>query len=256
MDIFVFPDPQRLGEAAASEAARILRDAVGRRGKARIVLSTGASQFAVLDALTRQSVPWAQVEMFHLDEYAGLPDTHRASFRRYLRERFIGVAHPGKAHLVDGTQENMAALATAIRSEPVDLGLIGIGENAHIAFNDPPADFATREAYILVRLDERCKAQQVREKWFDSLADVPEQAVTMTVHQILQCERIISCVPFAVKAGAVRDTLQSPVTPNIPATILKTHPHLWLYLDADAFARVEPEKILPEGAEHSLTFLC
>jgi len=247
MDIFVFPDPQQLGEAAASEAARIMRDAVARRGKARIVLSTGASQFAVLAALTRLDLPWPHVEMFHLDEYVGLPPTHRASFRKYLRERFIDVAHPGKAHLVDGTPENMAALTEAIRSEPIDLGLIGIGENAHIAFNDPPADFATREAYITVTLDDRCKAQQVREQWFNSIQEVPDRAVTMTVRQILQCERILSCVPFAVKASAVRDTLQSAVTERIPATILKTHPHFSLYLDTDSFAKVEPAKILPEG---------
>ena len=255
MDIFVFPDAEQLGAAAAREAAQTIRDAVVRRGKARIVLSTGASQFATLAALTRQDLPWPRIEMFHLDEYVGLPDTHRASFRKYLRERFIDIVHPGKAHLVDGTPQNMASLAEAIRSEPVDLGLIGIGENAHIAFNDPPADFDTQEAFIVVALDERCKAQQVREKWFNSLAEVPERAVTMTVHQIMQCERIISCVPFAVKAGAVRDTLQSPISNHIPATILKTHPRFSLYLDTDSFSKVEPDKILPERPGHSLAIL-
>lgn len=252
MDIHVFPDPEQLGQAVANEAARILQSAIERRGKARIVLSTGASQFAALAALTRLDIPWSRVEMFHLDEYVALPETHRASFRKYLRERFIGVVHPGKAHLVDGTPENMAALTKAIRSEPVDLGLIGIGENGHIAFNDPPADFATREAYIVVRLDGRCKAQQVREKWFDTPSEVPDRAVTMTPFQILQCERILSCVPSAVKADAVRDTLQNPVTAGVPATILKTHPRFTLFLDAESFAKVEPAKILPEEPGHSL----
>ncbi|MCL2810309.1 MAG: 6-phosphogluconolactonase [Clostridia bacterium] len=255
MNIFVFPDPEKLGEAAANEAALMIRSAIDRRGKARIILATGASQFTTLAALTRQDIPWALVEMFHLDEYVGLPMTHRASFRKYLIERFIHVANPGKVHLVDGTPENMAALTQAVRSEPIDLGIIGIGENAHIAFNDPPADFDTQEAFIYVYLDDRCKAQQVGEKWFDSMEEVPDRAVTMTAFQILQCERIVSSVPFAVKADAVRDTLQNPVNNRIPATILKTHPHFSLYLDAESFAKVEPDKIVSVEGKHTLTIV-
>jgi len=255
MDIFVYPNADQLGEAAASQATRIIQDAIRRRGRARILLATGASQFTTLAALTRQDIPWHLVEMFHLDEYVGLPDTHRASFRKYLRERFIDIANPGKAHLVDGTPENMAALTDAVRSEPIDLGIIGIGENAHIAFNDPPADFDSKEAFIYVHLDDRCKAQQVGEKWFDSMEEVPDRAVTMTAHQILQCERIVSSVPFAVKADAVRDTLQNPVTNQIPATILKNHPHFTLYLDTASYAKVEPDKIVCEQPNHTLTVL-
>jgi len=253
MDIFVYPDAEQLGEAAANQAANIIRDAIEHNGKARIALSTGASQFTTLAALTRQDIPWPLVEMFHLDEYVGLPDTHRASFRKYLRERFIDVVRPGKTHLVDGTAGNMAALTEAVRSGPVHLGIIGIGENAHIAFNDPPADFDTQEAFIYVYLDDRCKAQQVGEKWFDSMQEVPDRAVTMTAFQILQCERIVSSVPFAVKADAVRDTLQNPVNNHVPATILKKHPHCTLYLDGASFAKVEPDKIVCEQGNYTLT---
>lgn len=245
MNIFICKSSKQLGEAAAAEAAMCIQEAIEAHGKARIILSTGASQLTMLDALVRQSIDWARVEMFHLDEYVGLPETHKASFRKYLRERFVEVVHPGRAHLVDGTPEGIAALTEALRAGPVDLGLIGVGENAHIAFNDPPADFDTNEAYIIVALDDRCKAQQVREGWFTSLEEVPSHAVSMTVRQILKCRRIISCVPFSVKADAVRDMLCEPVTNLIPATILKEHFCLSLYVDEDSFAKVNPSAILP-----------
>ena len=174
--------------------------------------------------------------MFHLDEYVDLPQTHGASFRKYLQERFVAKVAPlAAAHFVDGTREGIAKLTDELRKEPIDIGLIGIGENGHIAFNDPPADFDTREAYIIVNLDERCKRQQMGEGWFASIDEVPKQAVSMTTYQIMQCERIVSCVPHKVKAEAVSKTIHAKeVTNLVPATLLKTHPDFILYLDENS----------------------
>ena len=172
--------------------------------------------------------------MFHLDEYVGLPQTHPASFRKYLKERFLAHVNIGHYFLVDGDPASIPALTAQLRSAPVDVGLIGIGQNGHIAFNDPPANFDTREAFILVALDEACKAQQVSEGWFANNDEVPKQAISMTVHQILQCGCIIPCVPYDVKARAVRDTLFSEKSPLVPATALKDHKDFTLYLDRDS----------------------
>ncbi|HML47268.1 MAG TPA: glucosamine-6-phosphate deaminase [Clostridia bacterium] len=247
MRIVVSPDAKRLGQCAAEQVANILRACIAEQGYARIVLSTGASQLTTLEALVQLDVDWQRVEMFHLDEYAGLPETHPASFRKYLRERFLQRVPVGKAHLVDGSAEGIAALTRDLRERPVDLGLIGIGENAHIAFNDPPADFDTREAYIFVNLDPACKRQQVGEGWFASVEDVPNQAVSMTVHQILQCKRIVSCVPFAVKASAVRDALHAPVSNLVPATVLRGHPDFALFVDADSFVLADASRLASQG---------
>ena len=201
------------------------------------VLSTGASQFDTLEALTKRTdIRWECVEMFHLDEYVGLPISHPASFRKYLQERFVDKLPALKAvHFVDGTKENIEELTRELRRAPIDLGLIGIGENTHIAFNDPPADFDTDEAYIIVNLDDRCKQQQMGEGWFATIDDVPKQAVSMTPKEIMKCERIISCVPYEVKRDAVRRVLQAKkVTNLIPATLLKNHPDWTLYVDADS----------------------
>lgn len=241
MEIRIAQDRYALGKSAAKHIAQVLRDVIAERGHARIVLSTGASQFDTLEALTKEEdIRWDCVEMFHLDEYIGLPVTHPASFRKYLQERFVDrVAPLAAVHFVDGTQENIARLTEEIRRAPIDIGLIGIGENGHIAFNDPPADFDTREAYIVVNLNDTCKKQQMGEGWFATVDDVPKQAVSMTAYQIMQCERIVSCVPYAVKADAVEKTLRTEqVTNLIPATLLKTHPDFLLYLDRDSAARV------------------
>jgi len=234
--INIAKDKVELGARAAAHAAQILRDVIEEKGEARIVLSTGASQFDTLDALTRENVRWECVEMFHLDEYVDLPITHPASFRKYLQERFVDKLPALKAvHFVDGTKENIEELTRELRRAPIDLGLIGIGENTHIAFNDPPADFDTDEAYIIVNLDEDCKRQQMGEGWFATLDDVPRQAVSMTPKEIMKCERIISCVPYEVKRDAVRRVLQAKkVTNLIPATLLKTHPDWTLYLDSES----------------------
>ena len=238
MKVTVADSPRLLGELAAREAAEIINAAIREKGSARVVLSTGASQFDTLAALVREKVDWTKVEMFHLDEYVNLPETHPASFRKYLRERFVSKVPLKRAHFVDGTREGIEALTEELRQAPIDLGLIGIGENGHIAFNDPPADFDTDEAYIIVTLDERCRRQQVGEGWFASVSEVPEQAVSMTVRQIMRCEKIISCVPYAVKADAVEKTLMNPLTNRIPATMLKEHECFSLYLDRDSAAKV------------------
>ncbi|MFK7693469.1 glucosamine-6-phosphate deaminase [Paenibacillus sp. HJGM_3] len=231
-----------LGELAANQAAEVLQSTIERQGYARIVLSTGASQFPFFEALKAKPIDWSKVEMFHLDEYVGLPESHPASFRKYLKERFLSFAPVAQAHLVDGEGDvaaHLADLTNEIRKAPIDLALIGIGENAHIAFNDPPADFETREAYIVVNLDEACKAQQVREGWFESLDTVPKQAITMTVHQILSSRTIISVVPHEVKAEAIRSTLREGVTNTVPASILKTHGDWSLYLDRNSASLIE-----------------
>lgn len=234
MEIRICSNANELGKSAAKYVAEFINECIQKQGNARIVLSTGASQFETLAALVEEPVDWSKVEMFHLDEYVALSETHKASFRKYLKEKFISKVNLKCAYLVDGTQESIADLTKEIRKSPIDIGLIGIGENAHIAFNDPPADFDTTDAYIIVNLNETCKKQQVGEGWFETVDDVPKQAVSMTVHQILQCNKIVSCVPHAVKAKAVKDTLSNDVTSLVPATILKTHKDFVLYLDADS----------------------
>ena len=241
MEIRICKNSEMLGKSAAKYVAQVLKDCIAEKGSARIVLSTGASQFDTIKALVEEKgIKWECVEMFHLDEYVDLPITHGASFRKYLQERFVDKVGTLKAvHFVDGTKDCIAKLTEEIRKEPIDIGLIGIGENAHIAFNDPPADFDTKEAYIIVNLDERCKKQQMGEGWFATIDDVPKQAVSMTTYQIMQCKTIVSCVPYAVKAEAVENTVKATETTNmIPATLLKTHPDFILYVDEDSAAGI------------------
>ncbi len=241
MEIRICKTKEDLGASAAHYVAGRLNAFIAAHGIARMVLSTGASQFDTLSALTHEAVDWTKVDMFHLDEYVGLPITHGASFRKYLQERFIDKL-PAPLHsvnFVDGTPEGIVTLTAKLRSAPIDIGLIGIGENTHIAFNDPPADFNTREAYIIVNLDEKCKRQQMGEGWFPTLDDVPKQAVSMTPWQIMQCGEIVSCVPYAVKANAVEKTLKTnETTPDVPATLLKEHKNFILYADADSAKKV------------------
>ena len=236
MEIRICKDPVELGKSAAKETAEILRQCIAEKGEARIALSTGASQFDTIKELVKQDVDWSKVEMFHLDEYMDLPITHKASFRKYLKERFTDFVPDLKAaHFVDGTVEGIAKLTEEITKSPIDIGLIGIGENAHIAFNDPPADFDTQESYIVVELDEACRKQQMGEGWFPTFDDVPKRAVSMTVSQIMRCERIISCVPYAVKESAVEKTIHTQeTTPLVPATKLKEHKNWILYVDMDS----------------------
>ena len=189
MEIKVFDTSKELGKAAAVFSAQGLNRAIAEKGKARLLMSTGASQFDTIEALRDADVEWDKVEMFHLDEYIGLPETHPASFRKYLKERFLSYVDIRKAHLVNpdnGVEPALELLTREVRAGEIDLGLIGIGENAHIAFNDPPADFETKEAFLVVNLDEACKKQQMREGWFATIEDVPKQAISMSVYQIIQ----------------------------------------------------------------------
>ena len=237
MKLIISKTADDLGRRAAADTAKHIRDAIEKNGCARIVLSTGASQFETLKYLVKEDVDWRRVEMFHLDEYVDLPETHPASFRKYLKERFIEPTDVGKAHFVDGTQANIAVLTEEIRKAPIDGGLIGNGRNAHIAFNDPPADFETRASYKVVNLDTACRNQQVAEGWFAEIEDVPRQAVSMSVWQIMQCKCIISAVPHAEKAWAVAQTLLNELTPQVPATMLKIHDDFQLYVDAQSYAQ-------------------
>lgn len=226
-----------MGCQAAKQIAKKLNEAIEKRGEARLLLSTGASQFETIKALTQEKTDWHKVTMFHLDEYVALPESHKASFRKYLKERFVNLVPLKEAVFVDGegdVEANIASLTKRIKEQPIDVGVIGIGENGHVAFNDPPADFQTEESYLVVNLDRRCKQQQVGEGWFSTEDDVPKQAISMSVRQIMACRSIISVVPHEVKAEAVANTLSKEVTNLVPATILKTHQDWNLYLDADS----------------------
>lgn len=239
--IQVSSTPKELGANAAAAIASLLNEAVNRQGSARLILSTGASQFETLDALVGLDVPWNQVEMFHLDEYVDLPESHIASFRKYLKERFVSKVPLKAAYFVNGEGDvagNIAELSRELAKQPVDVGVIGIGENGHIAFNDPPADFETDAAYKVVNLDERCKKQQVGEGWFADVDSVPKQAITMCVKQIMSCRHIVTAVPHSVKAEAILRTITEPVSPTVPATILKTHPDWRLFVDNASAARL------------------
>lgn len=237
MNIHISKTPEALGIAAARMVAMKLNEAITDRGEARLILSTGSSQFETLNALLKENIEWQKIDIFHLDEYIGLPVTHKASFRKYLKERFIDHIDCRKFFGVDtegDLSELISFLTAEISSRQVDVGLIGIGENAHIAFNDPPADFDTKEAYIVVKLDERCKLQQAGEGWFKTSRDVPDTAISMTVDRIMQCRSIVSAVPHLIKAEAVGLTLKNKVTNRIPATILKRHPDFNLFLDQNS----------------------
>lgn len=244
MKLRIFDDKTSLGEAAAAQAGDALRRAIAARGKARIIAATGASQFEFLDALTRTpDVDWSRVEMFHLDEYVGLPLTHPASFRKYLLERLINPTGITNYHLLDGEADPLEVCrraGEAISAAPVDVAFVGIGENGHLAFNDPPADFETEEPYIVVTLDEACRRQQVGEGWFASLADVPTQAISMSVRQILKAREIICIVPDERKAAAVKAAIEGEVNPLTPASILQTHENTTIYLDRASAGQLTP----------------
>ena len=247
MIIKVFDDKIQLGNAAARQAADAIELAISRSGRARIIAATGMSQFEFLNALTKTpGVDWTKVEMFHLDEYVGLPATHPASFRKYLLERLIEPAGITRYHLLDG-EANPVEVCKRIGEEisvaPVDVAFIGIGENGHLAFNDPPADFETDEPYIVVDLDEACRRQQVGEGWFSGLDDVPRRAISMTVKQILKAREIICVAPDARKAGAVKNCFENEISPQFPASILRTHGDTTVYLDAESSSLLNPELI-------------
>jgi len=241
----IYDDKPSLARAAASEAATAILDAIRARGSARIIAATGASQFEFLDLLSGAAgIDWSRVEMFHLDEYIGLPISHPASFRKYLLERLIRKAGITKYHLLDG-EGDVEGVTRHVGSElaaaPVDVAFVGIGENGHLAFNDPPADFETDAPYLVVELDEACRRQQVGEGWFKDLASVPRQAITMSMRQILKSKKILCIVPDARKANAVRSCFEGEIGPMAPASLLRTHANTIVYLDRESSALLSPE---------------
>ncbi len=235
MKIIVKNDPVDLGLEAGRQAAQMIRAAVKNNGFANIILATGTSQFETLKQLTQEDVDWKQVTMFHLDEYIGLPESSPAGFRKYLKERFIQKTGGLKqVHLINGEKnpaEECLRLNGIIRNIRIDVALLGIGENAHLGFNDPPADFKTEEPFIVVNLDEKCREQQLGEGWFQRIDDVPRQAITMSVKQIMKSAQIICSVPDSRKAQAVKDCFEKPVSNLFPASILQEHPHCLCFLD-------------------------
>jgi glucosamine-6-phosphate deaminase len=247
MTIRLFADKNSLGHEAAAQAASLIRRAIAEHGEARILAATGQSQFEFLAALIDSpGIAWPMVEMFHLDEYVGLPADHPASFRRYLLERLIRPTGMEHIHLLDGESDPEGTcdrVGRLLAASPVDVAFVGIGENGHIAFNDPPADFETDRPYLIVRLDEACRQQQVGEGWFPRLTDVPERAISISVRQLLKARVIVAVVPDARKAPAVQMCLEGPVSPQAPASILRTHPDATLYLDTESAALLSPETI-------------
>jgi glucosamine-6-phosphate deaminase len=247
--ISVFPSKDALAQAAANDGAAAIREAISERGEARIIAATGASQFDFLEVLTKiEGIDWDRVEMFHLDEYVGMSEEAPASFCRYLRERLIDKVGLKKYHLLDGTQSPAVVIertSVEIRRAPIDVAFVGVGENGHLAFNDPPANFDTQEAYIVVDLDEACRRQQLGEGWFPTLADVPQQAISMTIHQMMEAKRILCIAPDARKANAVRACFDGEVSPMAPASILQRHARATIYLDT------ESASLLPQAAIES-----
>lgn len=246
MKLVVCETKEILGYESARLAEKYINAAIKEYGSARILLSTGSSQFPFFNEIAKRDIDWSKVEMFHLDEYVGISKDHPASFNNYLTNRFVNVVKPGKYHLIDGTrdpEETIAEITALLDERQVDLGMIGIGENAHIAFNDPPADFEDKNAYKVVTLAERCLEQQIGEGWFKDKDECFKQAITMTCTRIMNCKAIVSVVPYAVKAEAVYNTLANELTNEIPATILKQHADCTLYVDKDSASLLTPELI-------------
>jgi len=237
MEIIISENRLSNGEKAAIHGAQLIQKAIRENGEANIILATGSSQFEMLKVLVMQDIDWSRVRVFHLDEYIGIPETHPASFRRYLKERFADIVLPKEFVYVNGSAEpykECHRLGEIIKKQPVDVAFIGIGENGHIAFNDPPADFGTDNAYLVVKLDDACRRQQMGEGWFANFNDVPEKAISMSIKQIMKSKSIICCVPELRKAEAVKNTIEAPISPDIPASVLRQHASVWLYLDKEA----------------------
>jgi glucosamine-6-phosphate deaminase len=245
MLVKVFNNRDSLGQAAAEQAAAAIRRAIAAKGQARIVAATAASQAEFLDALTRApDINWTKVEAFHLDEYIGLPITHPGSFRKMLLEQLVRKTGIANYHLLDGDAPDPAEVVRRVGRElasaPIDIAFLGIGENSHIAFNDPPADFETEDPYIIVGLDEACRQQQVGEAWFADISQVPQRAISMSARQILKAREVLAVVPGPRKAEAVKASLEGPISPMTPASILRTHANATLYLDKASATLLSP----------------
>jgi glucosamine-6-phosphate deaminase len=245
MDVRIMPDKASMGKAAAVAGAQHIRRAIAEGDAANIIVATGASQFEMLAALIAEpNIDWNRVTGFHLDEYVGLPISHPASFRGYLWQRFVSkLPLPPRAfHFLDGERDPKAEcqrVAEIIRRHPIDVAFVGIGENGHLAFNDPPANFDTEEPYLVVQLDDACRRQQLGEGWFPTFDDVPKQAISMSVRQIMKSRAIICTVPDERKAEAVHNSVEGEVSQNVPASILQQHASCTLYLDRPAASRLQ-----------------
>jgi len=237
MKVKIFRTKQQMCKAAAEKAAEILISTIKKKGETVFVVATGASQFEFLENLTKISyIDWSKTTMFHLDEYVGIPETHPASFRKYLKERLINKVHPGNVYLIKGDAKSpeleCERLGKIIKQKEIDVAFVGIGENGHLAFNDPPADFDTEKAYIIVELDDACRRQQLSEGWFKSFDDVPKKAISMSVKQIMKSKHIICTVPDKRKAEAVKNCFKGDdISPECPASILKKHDNCFVFLD-------------------------
>lgn len=244
MVVRVFEERNSLGQAAATQAARAIRHAIAKRGRARVVAASAASQFEFLEALTAApGIDWRKVELFHLDEYIGLPMSHPASFCKFLEERLIGKTGIKEHHLLNGEEDSAEVIRRtnqAISAAPIDIAFVGIGENGHLAFNDPPADFETEEPYIVVTLDEACRQQQVGEGWYKDLAAVPKRAISMSARQVLKAKEIVAVVPGPKKAQAIKACFDGEISPMAPASILRTHANATIYLDRESAALLSP----------------
>lgn len=247
MKIEVLKNKLACGTAAADRGAEILRQAIGgAKRRASFIVATGASQFDFLKSLTqKEGIDWGLTTMYHLDEYIGFTADHPASFRRYLKERLVDVVRPGTVHFIQGESADAAAecrrLNEIIRQDKIDAAFVGIGENGHLAFNDPPADFETEAPYIIVQLDEACRRQQFGEGWFASLQEVPTTAISMSIKQIMKSGSIICTVPDARKASAVKQCFEGEISPMHPASILRNHPRAYVYLDEPAASLLSME---------------
>jgi glucosamine-6-phosphate deaminase len=243
MEVGIYDSNALLGKGAARDLAQILRRAIADRGEVAIVVATGNSQLSFMEALRSEpEIAWDQVTIFHMDEYLGMPEEHPASFRRFIREKLAEPLHArqfygiqGDAGDIDAEMERYGHLLGEHR--PVAC-VLGIGENGHLAFNDPPADFATTRMVQVVTLAESARLQQVGEGHFKTLADVPRQALTLTIPALLAPPHVLGVVPEARKAEAVRRALEGPVTPDCPASILRTRSNVKLYLDRDSASRL------------------
>lgn len=244
MRIRVLEDRSSLGKTAAAQAVNALHRAIVQNGKARIIGASAASQFEFLEELTDASgIDWKNVELFHLDEYIGLPKTHPASFCKFLQDRLISKTGIVNCHFLDGQRDPAEVIGVtneAISAAPIDVAFVGIGENGHLAFNDPPADFETEEPYIIVNLDHACRQQQVGEGWFPNIEAVPKQAISMSVKQVLKSKEILAIVPGPRKAQAIKACFDGPISRMAPSSILRTHPNTTVYLDRESAALLSP----------------